>query len=327
MEIVVVIPAFEAAQLLPLSVAAWRRQCDRIIVVDPGSTDATASVAKSLGAEVMVLGHRGGPAEARNAGVKAASGSTVVVFSDADCVPADDAYTRVQEAFRASPSLVSLTGSYDAFPAARNFASLYMNIRHFATHQQARQTNATFWAGCGAVRTTAFEASGGFDAKRYPKPMIEDIELGYRLRRLGEMRLDPKLQTKHLKHWTIASVIKTDIQCRALPWSELLTTSGEIPNDLNVSLRERMAAAIAPLALIAGPIGILSILWSRPSLGLASLVVLMLSVACNWRLLSTFARNGGWWFAATAWAFHQVHLIYSALCFLYVCLRRKWRRH
>jgi hypothetical protein len=326
MEIVVVIPAYQAEQLLPYSVAAWRQQCDRIIVVDPGSTDATASVARSLGAEVLELGHRGGPAQARNAGARVASTAAVIVFSDADCVPADDAYSRIHAAFLESPRLVSLTGSYDESPTARNFASLYMNLRHFATHQHAKQTNATFWAGLGAVRTTAFEATGGFDARRYPKPMIEDIELGYRLRELGDTRLDPMLQTKHMKRWTMATVIKTDIRCRALPWSELITSSGTLPNDLNVSRRERMAAAIAPLAVLVVPTMIASLWYSWLWLGLASVGVAGLSVAWNWGLLKTFARNGGLWFAARAWAFHQVHLIYSSLCFMYVVMRHKWRR-
>ena len=56
-----------------------------VIVVDDGSKDATATVAQALGARVIRLPGLG-PAAARNAGARAATGD-VLVFFDADCVP------------------------------------------------------------------------------------------------------------------------------------------------------------------------------------------------------------------------------------------------
>ena len=47
--------------------------------------------------------------------------------------------------------------------------------------------------------------SGGFDAERFPRPMIEDIELGLRLREHGETQLDPDFNVTHLKRWTLRS--------------------------------------------------------------------------------------------------------------------------
>ena len=51
----------------------------------------------------------------------------------------------------------------------------------------------TVWAGLGAIRRKAFEAIKGFDADRYPRPSIEDIELGDRLRRL-EIRRQERMR-------------------------------------------------------------------------------------------------------------------------------------
>ena len=60
----------------------------------------------------------------------------------------------------------------------------------------------TFWAGCGAIRRSVFKDVGGFDEKKYKKPSIEDIDLGYRLSQKGyKIFLDKDIQVKHLKSW------------------------------------------------------------------------------------------------------------------------------
>src|SRR5207244_833451 len=76
---------------------------------------------------------------------------------------------------------------------------------------------STFWAGCGAIRRSVFEEIGGFQAERFRRPSIEDIDLGYRLCGAGHrIRLDPGLQGTHLKRWTLGSIVRPDVACRAL---------------------------------------------------------------------------------------------------------------
>src|SRR5260221_1315106 len=201
--VTLVIPAYNAARFLPkvIPAALAAAHGQRVLVVDPGSTDDTAGIARRLGAEVLCLGHRAGPALARNRGVESVT-TEVVLFIDSDCVAHADVVERVERAFASDPSLVSITGSYDDTPPEQNFASLYMNLRHHFVHQGARTEGASFWAGCGAVRTRVFREIGGFDAEQFPAPMIEDIELGVRLRPRGRTALDPALHVTHLKHWT-----------------------------------------------------------------------------------------------------------------------------
>ncbi len=81
------------ATKLPRSLEALSRQTvgerAEVIVVDDGSTDTTAQVARAY--EVKLLRHAGnqGLAAARNTGVQA-SRAPIVAFTDDDCVPAPD---------------------------------------------------------------------------------------------------------------------------------------------------------------------------------------------------------------------------------------------
>ncbi len=80
-----IIPARDAARVLPATLAAATAQAGEVIVVDNASTDATAAVAATHGARV-VSEPRPSRARARNAGA-AATGADRLVFLDADCVP------------------------------------------------------------------------------------------------------------------------------------------------------------------------------------------------------------------------------------------------
>lgn len=320
----VVMPAYQAAAFLPRTlppILASARGAE-VVVVDPGSTDDTAKIAEALGARVVRLGRRAGPAEARNAGVETID-AEVVLFIDSDCIAHPDTLDRVRRAFAARPDLVSLTGSYDDSPPEQNFFAQYMNLRHHRTHQIASRENATFWAGCGAVRTDAFRRAGGYDAVLYPRPMIEDIELGMRLRPLGPAHLDPDLHVTHLKRWTLASTVTTDIFCRAVPWSRLLLERGGMPNDLNLRFSQRIAAVVALPALFALPSILVLLALVDPAWTAIPIAVIALSVALNFDLLRFFAQRRGLLFAVGAWWFHQAHLVYSAATFALVAVSVK----
>ncbi|HLM28097.1 MAG TPA: glycosyltransferase family A protein [Thermoleophilaceae bacterium] len=85
----VIIPARDAEATLARTLACLERQAGapdfEVIVVDDGSRDGTAEVARAAGATTLVQ-PRTGAAEARNRGVRAAGGE-VLAFLDADCFP------------------------------------------------------------------------------------------------------------------------------------------------------------------------------------------------------------------------------------------------
>ena len=218
------------------------------IVVDDGSTDESADVARSFGATVISTPGRRGPAAARNLGAARSVGD-ILFFLDADVCVKIDTVARVQAAFDADPTLDALIGSYDDSPGCSDFLSQYKNLMHAFVHQTGRREASTFWSGCGAIRRSVFVHHSGFD-ETYARPAIEDIELGYRLRRDNrKIVLDADLQVTHLKRWTFIGLIKSDVLDRGIPWTELILRDQRMPNDLNLQLSQRVSVAIAYVLL------------------------------------------------------------------------------
>ena len=84
-DVAVLIPAYNAADLLPAALGSLDNQTckpSEVIVIDDGSTDGTAEVAESFGVQVIQQ-HQAGPAAARNRGIQE-SKAPLIAFLDAD---------------------------------------------------------------------------------------------------------------------------------------------------------------------------------------------------------------------------------------------------
>jgi rSAM/selenodomain-associated transferase 2 len=194
----IIIPALDEAgnleRLLPgLRAAAPSAE---ILVVDGGSRDATAAVAAQAG--VWLVPSARGRARQMNAGATAATGE-ILLFLHAD--------TRLPAGFEAAitgaladPAVVG--GRFDvAFdnpaPAFRMIAGL-MNRR-------SRLSGISTGDQAIFVRRAAFEALGG-----YPEiPLMEDIELTRRLKRLGRLASLRLRVTTAARKWEREGVART----------------------------------------------------------------------------------------------------------------------
>jgi GT2 family glycosyltransferase len=310
----IIVPVCNSPQQLKQSLGALLASSypnAEIIVVDDASTDETPRVAHEMGVQLLTVRKNGGPSSARNLGAMHATGS-ILFFVDADVVIAPGAVARVVRTFQQQPELAAVFGSYDDCPSDAGMVSQYRNLLHHYIHQHGRETASTFWGACGAIRRSVFRAIGGFDEERYPR-CIEDIELGYRLRRGGhKILLDKGLQGTHLKRWTLRSVIKTDVRCRALPWARLMLETASSPDDLNVRAWQRLSVALtmAMVALLlAAPV--------RPGLAELSLVPLVAVIAINMELYRFFAGRRGLGFAAAAALLHLLYFFYGGLTYAY----------
>ena len=263
----VVIPAWNAGEDLDRCLDAVFRSdypLAEVIVVDDASTEpSTADIARRHGATLLRMPRQSGPGQARNLGAREARGD-VLLFTDADVVLRPDAIGKAVAALDADPQAAAVFGSYDDEPAHPSLLSRYRNLYHHWNHQAGNEEASTFWTGLGAVRREVFLEQGGFSAA-FGRPSIEDIELGYRLRAAGyRIRLVKDMQGTHLKEWTLAGMVKTDIFQRGVPWVALLKRHPNVPNDLNLNLGARIATALAGLFLLALLLLVPGLPWSLP---------------------------------------------------------------
>ncbi|HXL16109.1 MAG TPA: glycosyltransferase family 2 protein, partial [Streptosporangiaceae bacterium] len=116
----VVVPFFNNAALLGdclASIAAQTYRDLQVIMVDDGSTDGSAAIARAQAAEdprfELVSQRNGGPGSARNRGVAAATGE-FLAFVDADDLLPPDAYTTMLTVLdRPGPANVSGSSGSD----------------------------------------------------------------------------------------------------------------------------------------------------------------------------------------------------------------------
>jgi glycosyl transferase family 2 len=320
-----IVPAYRAASLLPdclKAIAASRFRPGEVVVVADGEEDgATAAAALSGGARVVTLTRRVGPGGARNAGARAARGE-ILVFVDSDVCVRPEAIGRLVEALEEDPEIDAAFGSYDASPPRPNLVSQYRNLLHHYVHQQGKPEARTFWAGLGAIRRNAFEAIGGFDADRYPRPSIEDIELGDRLLESGRrMRLVKEAQGTHLKRWSLLGMISTDVFRRGLPWTELILSTGRATDDLNLGRRHRLGVLATGIGFAAAAGGIFD-----PRLFLVSAAGFAVAIAAAGDVLLFLARERGPFFALRAAPLHLVYFAAAGFGFLLGSARHIRRR-
>ncbi len=318
----VIVPVCDGRRLLERCLTALvasdlPRALWELIVVDDGSLDGTALIAAGWADVVVRLpGPPHGPAYARNRGVEASIGP-ILVFLDADVCLHPDALRRFAWAFADRPDLGAVFGSYDADPAERNDFSQYRNLRHHYVHQREAGTAETFWAACGAIRRHAFAEAGRFDEWHFLRPQIEDIELGYRLRRLGyAIELDPAIQGTHLKRWTFGELMVADMRDRSVPWIRLqlaLGTAGR-PATLLFRRREWINSALVGLATILLVVAAVS---TQRGVGWVAAALLSIVLLTDIGLYRCFVARRGLLFAVRVAPLHLLYYLMKGVSAVY----------
>ena len=298
------------------ALARSEHQSFEVIVVDDCSTDDTPQIVKRHAALYVRTLRTIGAAGARNLGAQHARGQ-ILAFIDSDVVVPPDVLPLFDEDFLRDPELSAIFGSYDDSPAWPTFIAQYKNLIHHHVHQISSDSPATFWTGCGAIRKSAFDEIGGFDEAMYA---MEDIALGMQLATRGRrIFLDKRIQVKHLKRWTLGSMLHADIFHRAVPWSKLILKSRQLPRDLNLTYASRASSIAVGLLTISCLIFLLALcgLLRVPLLPLFAAMALLavLLLVLNWDTYKFFNDKRGWWFAARAVLFHWLYYLYSGATF------------
>jgi hypothetical protein len=313
----VIVPVRNGAETLPRCLEGLRASKTEhlpweLIVVDDGSTDASAEIAKRFADRLIPLATPLRAAGARNRGAKVARGE-ILVFVDADVCVHDDALREMHLTLAHYPEVSAVFGAYDQSPVAPDFLSQYRNLLHHYVHQREAGDTVTFWTGLGAIRRDVFQQLGGFDEAE----TLEDIELGYRLSARGHrILLRPEIQGTHWKRWTLFNMVLTDVRNRGIPWVLLLLArKGMIGRKtLNVRAGEQALTALVGLVLLSAAARLLS---DHPMwLTLAALATGLIMLG-NWPFTAWLAKHRGWWFAVRT---IPLRLLYYALNVVSVCL-------
>jgi glycosyltransferase involved in cell wall biosynthesis len=318
----VVVPVYQGARVLPRCLSALRASempsgSWELIVVDDASSDSTALVAAEFADAVVRLpDHPRGPAYARNRGVEVARGE-IIVLIDADVCVHPDTLWKFTRVFATEPDVSAVFGAYDTEPEAPQLVSQYRNLLHHFVHAQGAGEAETFWGGCGAIRRHVFIEAGRYDEWSYPRPQIEDVELGHRVRALGyRIVLRPDIQCTHLKRWTLRTVVTGDFRDRGVPWTRMLIQQGLATKSRTLNLRtvEKLNTVLVWLALLLVLVGAV---WRSMTAIEAAGVAFVLVMILNRELYSFFARTRGVLFAIAVVPLHTLYYVNNGFAVLY----------
>jgi glycosyltransferase involved in cell wall biosynthesis len=174
-----IVPAYNEERLLGATLNAIHTAAQtldeacEVIVVDDGSTDRTADIAREHGAQVVSVAHRQ-IAATRNAGARAARGD-VFIFVDADTLVHDTLVRLAVQALR--------TGAVGGGAVVRFDGAMPLYARVMVPLVVRLLQLSRLAAGCFFFCTrTAFEAVGGFDETWFA---AEELALSRALKRQG----------------------------------------------------------------------------------------------------------------------------------------------
>jgi glycosyltransferase involved in cell wall biosynthesis len=311
----VVIPVYNAERTLDdclRTVLASDYAEIEVIVADDGSTDASRSIAAQHPVTLVELGLNQGAAAAKNRGAEAATGE-ILFFTDSDVLIPPDALTIVAEGL-SNPGLTGVVGLLSPDLPYNDFASQFKNLWMHYTYARLPDEVGLFYTSAASIRRSIFEAEGGFDEGYRGASVTEDMDFGQRLMTAGHrIRLDKRLQVRHLKQYRPAELLRTDlVRSRAL--SKILLRNklartgrkhfASVPWFFTASVPISALMALGLLLALLGPVG--------AGLGLftASYAAIL---ALNGPFLGFLGRSRGAPFLAQSALFLPLNLFVSGL--------------
>ncbi|HXZ06320.1 MAG TPA: TIGR04283 family arsenosugar biosynthesis glycosyltransferase [Ktedonobacteraceae bacterium] len=171
-----------------------RYSCE-LLIVDGGSTDQTVDIAQHFG---RVISSQRGRAAQMNSGALAASGETLL-FLHADTLLPDDAFDAIERALKTQ----DVVGG--AFRICFNCDQWPYHLAAFVTNLRSRFGKVFTGDQAYFVRSTCFHAIGGFP----DQPLMEDLEIIHRLRKIGKVILLPQYVTTSARRHEKIGLIRT----------------------------------------------------------------------------------------------------------------------
>ncbi|MBF0516056.1 MAG: glycosyltransferase [Nitrospirae bacterium] len=198
----VIVPAYNAQASISRCVEALLGQTIapetyEVIIIDDGSTDKTGEIVSGYPVRYFKKPN-GGPASARNMGVREAAGQ-IILFTDADCVVSQ---TWAEEMLRpfSDPAVSAVKGAYRT--NQRQLTARFSQVEFEERFAMLRKSDSidmidTYSA---AFKKDVFTGAGGFD-ESFPVANNEDTDLSYKLSAAGhKMVFNGSAIVYHLNH-------------------------------------------------------------------------------------------------------------------------------
>jgi rSAM/selenodomain-associated transferase 2 len=195
LSLAVLIPALDEEETLRRNLPAALAATDEVVVSDGGSRDATARVARELGARVVSGPPGRGPQLNRAA---AATGADVLLVLHADTVLPPGAIEAVRTAVAAGAVGGGFLVRFDAEGLVYRLGERVANLR-------ARVTRAPLGDHGQFVTRAAFEELGGFREW----PLLEDLDFIRRLGRRGRVAVLPLRVTTSARRFEAGGPLRT----------------------------------------------------------------------------------------------------------------------
>jgi glycosyltransferase involved in cell wall biosynthesis len=181
-----------------------------VIVVDDGSTDGTGDMIKQEFPKANYIRQEPnrGPAAARNAGIRAATGE-IIAFTDDDCLPPLDWLTRLADGYMNYPTITGVGGFIEA-PQHLLQSNLIAQYERSIGRDRYGARDAEVLGGyncpAGGTNNMSYRRKAlldiqGFD-ETFPYPAAEDADLKWRLCQQGAQLLYTPVKVNHLQSYT-----------------------------------------------------------------------------------------------------------------------------
>ncbi len=194
-----IIPALNEAACLPALLDRLRAAASvETIVVDGGSRDGTPDIARARGA--VVLSSAPGRGRQMNAGPAAATGS-ILLFLHADTVP-PDGFDRIACRVLAVPGTAC-----GVFRLRVGAPSAAFRLLEGLVQVRSRLLGLPYGDQALFVRADIFRRAGGFPEI----PILEDVALVRRLRRLGRVAVVPQAVVTSPRRWEALGIARTTL--------------------------------------------------------------------------------------------------------------------
>lgn len=196
MDFDVVIPAYNAAESVALSIMSARRAgAARCIVVDDGSTDSTCSVADAAGAEVLRQSNQGASI-ARQAGLELVTADAVVFLDSDDQVT--PAIAKAARLLGGDNSTAVVGGRALLFARSTGRTRLAPVPAPALTTTALLRTPVSPWPPAAAVwRTSSLRVAQSMEIPQLHTRYGEDYELLIRASLIGAVRSVPDITCQY----------------------------------------------------------------------------------------------------------------------------------